>query len=119
MNSFRLLIALFIFSLSSIAESKSQEEYMIEVIIFEQLEKIGDERLEPKDLNLINLDTIALLDKPDIALNEKTILRSFDFDETDLMIDQLIVDKNKNEKIQEINLPISRKKINESKWYER
>ena len=119
MNSFRLLITLFIFSLSSIAESKSQEEYMIEVIIFEQLEKIGDERLEPKDLNLINLDTIALLDKPDIALNEKTILRSFDFDETDLMIDQLIVDKNKNEKIQEIDLPISRKKINESKWYER
>ena len=98
MNSFRLLITLFIFSLSSIAESKSQEEYMIEVIIFEQLEKIGDERLEPKDLNLINLDTIALLDKPDIALNEKTILRSFDFDETDLMIDQLIIDKNKNEK---------------------
>lgn len=119
MNSFRLLIALFIFSLSSIAESKSQEEYIIEVIIFEQLEKIGDERLEPKDLNLINLDTIALLDKPDIALNEKTILRSFDFDETDLMIDQLIVDKNKNEKIQEIDPPISRKKINESKWYER
>ena len=119
MNSFRLLITLFIFSLSSIAESKSQEEYMIEVIIFEQLEKIGDERLEPKDLNLINLDTIALLDKPDIALNEKTILRSFDFDETDLMIDQLIIDKNKNEKIQESDPPISKKKINESKWYER
>jgi len=119
MNSFRLLITLFIFSLSSIAESKSHEEYMIEVIIFEQLEKIGDERLEPKDLNLINLDTIALLDKPDIALNEKTILRSFDFDETDLMIDQLIIDKNKNEKIQESDPPISKKKINESKWYER
>ena len=119
MNSFRLLITLFIFSLSSIAESKSQEEYMIEVIIFEQLEKIGDERLEPKDLNLINLDTIALLDKPDIALNEKTILRSFYFDETDLMIDQLIIDKNKNEKIQESDPPISKKKTNESKWYER
>ena len=119
MNSFRLLITLFIFSLSSISESKSQEEYMIEVIIFEQLEKTGDERLEPKDLNLINLDTIALLDKPDIALNEKTILRSFDFDETDLMIDQLIIDKNKNEKIQESDPPISKKKINESKWYER
>src|SRR6056300_517702 len=102
MNSFRWLVTFFIFSLSFIAESESQEEYMIEVIIFEQLEKIGDERLEPKDLNLMNLDIITLLDKPDIALNEKTILRSFDFDETDLMIDQLIVDKNKNEKIQEI-----------------
>ena len=119
MNSFRLLITLFIFSLSSIAESKSQEEYMIEVIIFEQLEKIGDERLEPKDLNLMNLDTIALLDKPDIALNEKTILRSFDYDETDFIIDQLIIDNNKNEKIQESDPPISRRKINESNWYER
>ena len=119
MNSFRLFVIFFIFSLSSIAESESQEEYMIEVIIFEQLEKIGDERLEPKDLNLMNLDTITLLDKPDIALNEKTILRSFDFDETDLIIDQLIIDKNKNEKIQESDPPISRKKINESKWYER
>ena len=119
MNSFKWFVIFFIFSLSSIAESESQEEYMIEVIIFEQLEKIGDERLEPKDLNLMNLDTIALLDKSDIALNEKTILRSFDFDETDLIIDQLIIDKNKNKKIQESDLPISRKKINESKWYER
>lgn len=119
MNSFRWFVIFFIFSLSSIAESESQEEYIIEVIIFEQLEKIGDERLEPKDLNLMNLDTIILLDKPDIALNEKTILRSFDFDETDLIIDQLIIDKNKNEKIQESDPPISRKKINESKWYER
>jgi len=119
MNSFRWFVIFFIFSLSSIAESESQEEYIIEVIIFEQLEKIGDERLEPKDLNLMNLDTITLLDKPDIALNKKTILRSFDFDETDLIIDQLIIDKNKNEKIQESDPPISRKKINESKWYER
>ena len=119
MNSFRWFVIFFIFSLSSIAESESQEEYIIEVIIFEQLEKIGDERLEPKDLNIMNLDTIILLDKPDIALNEKTILRSFDFDETDLIIDQLIIDKNKNEKIQESDPPISRKKINESKWYER
>jgi hypothetical protein len=36
---------------------------------------------------------------------KKTILRSFDFDETDLMIDQLIIDKNKNEKIQESDPP--------------
>ncbi len=119
MSSFRLFVALFIFSLSSIAQSESQEEYIIEVIIFEQLEKIGDERLEPKDLNLMNLDTIALLDKPDIALNEKTILRSFDYDETDLIIDQLIIDNNKNQKIQESDPPISRRKINESNWYER
>ena len=119
MSSFRLIIALFIFSLSSIAQSESQEEYIIEVIIFEQLEKIGNERLEPKDLNLMDLDTIALLDKPDIVLNEKTILRSFDYDESDLVIDQLIIDNNKNEQIQESDPSISAIKINESKWYER
>ena len=119
MSSFRLIIALFIFSLSSIAQSESQEEYIIEVIIFEQLEKIGNERLEPEDLNLMGLDTIALLDKPDIVLNEKTILRSFDYDESDLAIDQLIIDNNKNEQIQESDPSISAIKINESKWYER
>ena len=119
MSLFRLIVALFIFSLSSIAQSESQEEYIIEVIIFEQLEKIGNERLEPKDLNLMDLDTIALLDKPDIVLNEKTILRSFDYDESDLAIDQLIIDNNKNEQIQESDPSISAIKINESKWYER
>ena len=119
MSSFRLIVALFIFSLSSIAQSESQEEYIIEVIIFEQLEKIGNERLEPKDLNLMDLDTIALLDKPDIVFNEKTILRSFDYDESDLVIDQLIIDNNKNEQIQESDPSISAIKINESKWYER
>jgi hypothetical protein len=119
MSSFRLIVALFIFSLSSIAQSESQEEYIIEVIIFEQLEKIGNERLEPKDLNLMDLDTIVLLDKPDIVLNEKTILRSFDYDESDLVIDQLIIDNNQNEQIQESDPSISAIKINESKWYER
>jgi len=96
MSLFRLLITLFIFSFSSIAQSESQEEYRIEVIVFEQLEIIGNEKLEPVDLNLIDLNTIALLVKPDIVLNEKIILQSFDFDDTDLMIDQLIIDKNKN-----------------------
>ena len=119
MSLFRLLITLFIFSFSSIAQSESQEEYRIEVIVFEQLELIGNEKLEPVDLNLIDLNTIALLVKPDIVLNEKIILQSFDFDDTDLMIDQLIIDKNKNKEIQTSDRPASGKKINESKWYER
>ena len=119
MSLFRLLITLFIFSFSSIAQSEIQEEYRIEVIVFEQLEIIGNEKLEPVDLNLIDLNTIALLVKPDIVLNEKIILQSFDFDDTDLMIDQLIIDKNKNKEIQTSDRPVSGKKINESKWYER
>ena len=119
MSLFRLLITLFIFSFSFIAQSEIQEEYRIEVIVFEQLEIIGNEKLEPVDLNLIDLNTIALLVKPNIVLNEKIILQSFDFDDTDLMIDQLIIDKNKNKEIQTSDRPVSEKKINESKWYER
>ena len=116
---FRLLITLFIFSFSSIAQSEIQEEYRIEVIVFEQLEIIGNEKLEPVDLNLIELNTIALLVKPNIVLNEKIILQSFDFDDTDLMIDQLIIDKNKKKEIQTSDRSALGKKINESIWYER
>ena len=119
MSWFRLLITLFIFNWSSSIQSETQKEYMIEVIVFEQLEIIGNEQLEPQDLNLIDLDTITLLKKPDIVLNEKTILQSFDFDDADLMIEQLIIDKNKKEQIQVSDPPTSGKKLNESKWYER
>ena len=119
MSWFRLLITLFIFNLSSSVQSETQKEYLIEVIVFEQLEIIGNEQLEPQDLNLIDLDTITLLKKPDIVLNEKTILQSFDFDDADLMIEQLIIDKNKKEQIQASDPPTSGKKLNESKWYER
>ena len=119
MSWFRLLITLFIFNWSSSVQSETQKEYMIEVIVFEQLEIIGNEQLEPQDLNLIDLDTITLLKKPDIVLNEKTILQSFDFDDADLMIEQLIIDKNKKEQIQANDPPTLGKKLNESKWYER
>ena len=119
MSWFRLLITLFIFNWSSSVQSETQKEYMIEVIVFEQLEIIGNEQLEPQDLNLIDLDTITLLKKPNIVLNEKTILQSFDFDDADLMIEQLIIDKNKKEQIQASDPPTSGKKLNESKWYER
>ena len=119
MSWFRLLITLFIFNWSSCVQSETQKEYMIEVIVFEQLEIIGNEQLEPQDLNLIDLDTITLLKKPAIVLNEKTILQSFDFDDADLMIEQLIIDKNKKEQIQASDPPTSGKKLNESKWYER
>ena len=119
MNSFRLIVILFIFSLSSIAQGENLEEYMVEVIVFEQLEIIGNEKLEPKDLNLTDLNTIALLDKPKIVLNKKTILQSFNYEDTELLISQIIIDKNINEQIQANDPPISAKKINESKWYER
>ena len=119
MNSFRFFVILFILSLSSIAQSKIQDEYIIEVIVFEQLEIIGNETLQPKNLNLEEINTITLLDKPEIVLNKKTILQSFDYEDTALLIDQLIIEKNKNEQRQATDTSVSGKIINESKWYER
>ena len=119
MNSFRFFVILFILSLSSIAQSKIQDEYIIEVIVFEQLEIIGNETLQPKNLNLEEINTITLLDKPEIVLNKKTILQSFDYEDTELLIDQLIIEKNKNEQRQATDTSVSGKIINESKWYER
>ena len=119
MNSFRFFVILFILSLSSMAQSKIQDEYIIEVIVFEQLEIIGNETLQPKNLNLEEINTITLLDKPEIVLNKKTILQSFDYEDTELLIDQLIIEKNKNEQRQATDTSVSGKIINESKWYER
>ena len=119
MNSFRFFVILFILSLSSMAQSKIQDEYIIEVIVFEQLEIIGNETLQPKNLNLEEINTITLLDKPEIVLNKKTILQSFDYEDTELLIDQLIIEKNKNEQRQATDTSVSGKIINESKWYEK
>ncbi|MDC0906391.1 CsiV family protein [Gammaproteobacteria bacterium] len=120
MNSFRLLATLFIFSLSTFAYSENNNEYMIEVIVFEQLEVIGNEKLEPKNLNLHNLDTIALLDKPAIIVNEEIISQSFNYEDAGFFEDQLnieqIIDKQKKEAS---DPPPSLKKIDETKWFEK
>jgi hypothetical protein len=120
MNSFRLLATLFIFSLSTYAYSENNNEYMIEVIVFEQLEVIGNEKLEPKNLNLHNLDTIALLDKPAIIVNEEIISQSFNYEDIGFFEDQLnieqIIDKQKKDAS---DPPPSLKKIDETKWFEK
>jgi len=93
---------------------------MIEVIVFEQLEVIGNEKLEPKNLNLHNLDTIALLDKPAIIVNEEIISQSFNYEDAGFFEDQLnieqIIDKQKKEAS---DPPPSLKKIDETKWFEK
>ena len=120
MNSFKLLATLFMFSLSSFAFSENDEEYMIEVIVFEQLEIIGNEKLEPKNLNLINFKTIALLEKPKIVVNEEMISQSFNHDHPGFVVDQQTIDQMIDEQINEdSDPPPSSKKINESKWYEK
>ena len=120
MNSFKLLATLFMFSLSSFAFSENDEEYMIEVIVFEQLEIIGNEKLEPKNLNLINFKTIALLEKPKIVVNEEMISQSFNQDHTDFIVDQKTIDQMIHKQIKEDSDPQPLlKKIDETKWYEK
>ena len=120
MNSFKLLATLFMFSLSSFAFSENDEEYMIEVIVFEQLEITGNEKLEPKNLNLINFKTIALLEKPKIVVNEEMISQSFNHDHPGFVVDQQTIDQMIDEQRKEDSDPsLSSKKIDESKWYEK
>jgi len=120
MNSFKFIATLLMYSLSSFAYCENDEEYMIEVIVFEQLEIIGNEKLEPKNLNLTNFQTIALLEKPKIVVNKEMISQSFNHDHPGFVVDQQTIDQMIDEQTYEdSDPPPSSKKINESKWYEK
>ncbi|MDC0443251.1 peptidoglycan binding protein CsiV [Gammaproteobacteria bacterium] len=119
MSSYKFFVTLFILSSSCFVQSENEEEYMIEVIIFEQLEIIGDERLKPKNLNLNDINTIALLDKPQIKLNEKIISQSFNYEDDDLLLDNLTIDQIIDEQNEQSDPPVLLKTIDKSKWYQR
>ena len=119
MSSYKFFVTLFILSSSCFVQSENEEEYMIEVIIFEQLEIIGDERLKPKNLNLNDINTIALLDKPQIKLNEKIISQSFNYEDDDLLLDNLTIDQIIDEQNEQSDPPVLIKIIDKSKWYQR
>ena len=119
MSSYKFFVTLFILSSSCFVQSENEEEYMIEVIIFEQLEIIGDERLKPKNLNLNDINTIALLDKPQIKLNEKIISQSFNYEDDDLLLDNLTIDQIIDEQNEQSDPPVLLKIIDKSKWYQR
>ena len=119
MSSYKFFVTLFILSSSCFVQSENEEEYMIEVIIFEQLEIIDDERLKPKNLNLNDINTIALLDKPQIKLNEKIISQSFNYEDDDLLLDNLTIDQIIDEQNEQSDPPVLLKTIDKSKWYQR
>jgi hypothetical protein len=119
MSSYKFFVTLFILSSSCFVQSENEEEYMIEVIIFEQLEIIGDERLKPKNLNLNDINTITLLDKPQIKLNEKIISQSFNYEDDDLLLDNLTIDQIIDEQNEQSDPPVLLKTIDKSKWYQR
>ena len=77
---------------------------MIEVIVFEQLEIIGNEKLEPK-IRPNKLQTIALLEKPKIVVNEEMISQSFNQDHPDFIVDQKTIDQMIDEQTRKTLIP--------------
>ena len=119
MNSFNLHLIFFIFTLSSLTQAEINKEYVIEVIMFEQLEIIGDEILKPQILDISNINSVTLLDKPQIRINEEKISQSFNHAGTNLILDQAFKEKiidTQNETLDE-KKPL--KKINEKIWFEK
>ena len=119
MNSFNLHLIFFIFTLSSLTQAEINKEYVIEVIMFEQLELIGDEILKPQILDISNINSVTLLDKPQIRINEEKISQSFNHAGTNLILDQAFKEKiidTQNETLDE-KKPL--KKINEKIWFEK
>ena len=119
MNSFNLHLIFFIFTLSSLTQAEINKEYIIEVIMFEQLEIIGDEILKPQILDISNINSVTLLDKPQIRINEEKISKSFNHAGTNLILDQAFKEKiidTQNETLDE-KKPL--KKINEKIWFEK
>ena len=55
-------------SLPVLGQDNLSTEYKIEVIVFEQVELIGDENFQSKSLNLNELNIISLLAKPEVCL---------------------------------------------------
>ena len=115
-----LLSFICIFTLPSLSQNNNVSEYIIEIILFEQLEITGNEKLEPEPLNLNNLKSITLLDKPQIKIDKKKITQSFEYIDTSIVLDQLNIEQMiKNADDTSINTTKSNNKINTSKWYEK
>lgn len=115
-----LIFLLCVFTLPSLTQTNSVSNYVIEVIVFEHLETIGNENLEPQLLRLNNLKTIALLNKPEIIIEREKISQSFEYVDSSILLDELnIKEMIESNDVISINSTKSTKKINTSKWYEK
>ena len=121
MNLHKLfLISLLFLSCTNIyAQNSKNNVYMVEVIIFEHLEMISDEELEPKNLNLEDIVSINLLDKPKISLNNKSIKKSFDYAGKDFLVEMLPIDPVTEKQNDNSEIASSFNDLDESKWYEK
>lgn len=112
-----LLSLICIFNLPSFGQN-NKSEYIIEVIVFEHLEIIGNEKFDPEPLNLNDLKTISLLNEPRIIIDKKKITQSFEYQDKSIGLDQLNIEQMiENQNDVSVNKTKSDRKINISKWY--
>ena len=118
---FFTLSLIFFASFYSVAKKNNNETYNVEIVVFEQLEIIGNEQLESQKLSIEGINTITLQDKLEISLNEKSIINSFDFEENEFSVDMMPINEtNTNDKEPfELNNTRTNSQIDESKWFEK
>ena len=118
---FFTLSLIFFASFYSVAKKNNNETYSVEIVVFEQLEIIGNEELESQKLSIEGINTITLQDKLEISLNEKSIINSFDFEENEFSVDMMSINEtntNNKELSGLTNIKIN-SQIDESKWFEK
>jgi hypothetical protein len=108
-------------SFFSSAKENNNETYNVEIIVFEQLEIIGNEKFESQKLNIEGINTITLQDRIEISLNESSIINSFDFKGNEFSVDMMPANESNtsNNKSSEITNIKSYSQIDESKWFEK
>ncbi len=122
MNFYKIITLSLIFFTSFYSNAKNNNEtYSVEIVVFEQLEVFGNEQLESQKLNIEGINTIALQDKLEVSLNEKSIINSFDFEENEFSIEMIPINEsniNNKESSGLTNIKTD-SQIDESKWFEK
>ena len=122
MNFYKFITLSLIFFASFYSNAKNNNEaYSVEIVVFEQLEVIGNEQLESQKLNIEDIKTITLQDKLEISLNVKSIINSFDFEENEFSVDVMPANEantNNKESSRLTNIKTN-PLIDESKWFEK
>ena len=122
MNFYKFITLSLIFFASFYSNAKNNNEaYIVEIVVFEQLEVIGNEQLESQKLNIEGINTITLQDKLEISLNEKSIINSFDFEENEFSVDIMPINEsntNNKESSRLTNIKTN-SLIDENKWFEK
>ena len=118
---FFTLSLIFFASFYSVAKKNNNETYSVEIVVFEQLEIIGNEELESQKLSIEGINTITLQDKLEISLNEKSIINSFDFEENEFSVDMMPINESNinNKESSGLTNIKTNSQIDESKWFEK